>query len=153
MQFSIPVSVSTGMDFLFMPLLHSLPPFHYHCREKLKLAFCDASYFFNPPIAMLLRRPALPALQAQYYFDKLTEENGLSDNRVTCFLKDKAGFLWIGTKNGLNRYDGNSFTVFKPGKGNTISSEEINDVVQDATGRIWVATMSGLNSYDAETNR
>ncbi len=93
------------------------------------------------------------SLQAQYYFDKLTEENGLSDNRVTCFLKDKTGFLWIGTKNGLNRYDGNSFTVFKPGKGNTISSEEINDVVQDATGRIWVATMSGLNSYDAETNR
>jgi signal transduction histidine kinase/ligand-binding sensor domain-containing protein len=91
-------------------------------------------------------------VQAQYYFDKLTEENGLSDNRVTCFLKDKTGFLWIGTKNGLNRYDGNTFSIFKPSSGNSISNEEINDIVQDTSGKIWVATMAGLNVYDPETN-
>ncbi|MEI9809954.1 MAG: two-component regulator propeller domain-containing protein [Bacteroidota bacterium] len=90
--------------------------------------------------------------QGQYYFDKLTEENGLSDNRITCFLKDKTGFLWIGTKNGLNRYDGNSFTTFKPTGGNSISNEVINDIVQDAAGKIWVATLAGLNIYDPVTN-
>ncbi|HEX6182040.1 MAG TPA: two-component regulator propeller domain-containing protein, partial [Chitinophagaceae bacterium] len=90
---------------------------------------------------------------AQYFFKKLTEENGLSDNRVTCFLKDKTGFLWIGTKNGLNRYDGHSFRIFKPAAGNTISNEVINDIVQDSSGRLWVATMAGLNIYDPATNR
>lgn len=108
--------------------------------------------FFSRLLLFLSASLFCQGLQAQYYFDKLTEENGLSDNRVTCFLKDKTGFLWIGTKNGLNRYDGNSFKVFKPAGGNSISSEEINDVVQDATGKIWVATMAGLSIYDPETN-
>jgi ligand-binding sensor domain-containing protein len=93
------------------------------------------------------------ALQGQYYFDKLTEENGLSDNRITCFLKDKTGFLWIGTKNGLNRYDGNLFKAFRPTRTNSISSEEINDIAQDSSGKLWVATMIGLNMYDPLTNR
>src|SRR5690348_4876248 len=85
------------------------------------------------------------AIHAQYFFDKLTEENGLSDNRVTCFLKDRTGYLWIGTHNGLNRYDGHTFKVFKPGAGNSISSEIINDIVEDTSGKIWVATMEGIN--------
>jgi signal transduction histidine kinase/ligand-binding sensor domain-containing protein len=89
----------------------------------------------------------------QYYFEKLTEENGLSDNRVTCFLKDKTGFLWVGTKNGLNRYDGSSFKVFKPAPNNSISNEIINDIVQDSSGKIWVATVAGLNIYDPATNQ
>ena len=94
-----------------------------------------------------------PVAGAQYFFKKLTEENGLSDNHVTCFLKDKTGFLWIGTKNGLNRYDGHSFRVFKPASGNSISNEVINDIVEDADGKLWVATMAGLNIYDPSTNQ
>lgn len=93
------------------------------------------------------------ALRGQYFFKKLTEENGLSDNRVTCFLKDKTGFLWIGTRNGLNRYDGHSFRIFKPASGNSISNEVINDIVQDSSGKLWVATMAGLNIYDPATNQ
>jgi signal transduction histidine kinase/ligand-binding sensor domain-containing protein len=92
-------------------------------------------------------------LQAQYFFEKLTEENGLSDNRVTCFLKDKTGFLWIGTKNGLNRYDGSSFKVFRPSSHNSISNESINDIAQDSSGKLWVATTNGLNIYDPSTDR
>lgn len=88
------------------------------------------------------------SLQGQNYFYKLTEDDGLSDNRVTCFLKDRTGFLWIGTKNGLNRYDGNGFKIFRPSKSNSISNEMINDIVQDSTGKIWVATANGLNCYD-----
>ncbi|MEP7142649.1 MAG: two-component regulator propeller domain-containing protein, partial [Ferruginibacter sp.] len=92
-------------------------------------------------------------LPGQYYFSKLSEENGLSDNRISCFLKDKSGFIWIGTKNGLNRYDGSEFLLFKPTSGNSISNESINDIVQDSSGNIWVATFSGLNRYDPITNR
>ena len=60
--------------------------------------------------------------------------------------------MWFGTRNGLSRYDGNSFKIFKPGKGNSISSEWINDIVEDSSGKIWVATMEGLNSYDPASN-
>ena len=87
---------------------------------------------------------------AQLYFKAktLTVANGLSDNRVTCFYKDKKGFMWIGTRNGLNRYDGHSFKIFRPQPGNSISNEVINDIAEDSRGRIWVATMEGLNIFD-----
>lgn len=75
-------------------------------------------------------------------------DDGLSDKRVTCFYKDRTGFIWIGTKNGLNRYDGHSFKIFRPAKGNSVSNEVINDIAEDREGRIWVATMEGLNYYD-----
>ncbi|MBI3140170.1 MAG: GAF domain-containing protein [Sphingobacteriales bacterium] len=92
---------------------------------------------------------------AQVYFNAraLTASNGLSDNRITCFYKDRKGFMWIGTKNGLNRYDGHSFKIFRPGSGNSISNEVINDIEEDREGRIWVATMEGLNFYDPVQNK
>lgn len=92
-------------------------------------------------------------LEAQYYFEKITKANGLSDNHITCFLKDSTGFIWIGTRNGLNRYDGANFKTFKPSAGNSISNEVINDIAQDRWGKLWVATMEGLNIYDPSTNR
>ena len=90
---------------------------------------------------------------SQLYFKAktITTTDGLSDNRVTCFHKDKRGFMWIGTRNGLNRYDGHSFKVFRPAAGNSISNEVINDIAEDSKGRIWVATMEGLNIYDPVT--
>lgn len=60
--------------------------------------------------------------------------------------------MWIGTENGLNRYDGHSFKIFRPGKGNSISNEMINDIAGDSNGKIWVATMAGLNCYDPATD-
>lgn len=60
--------------------------------------------------------------------------------------------MWIGTHNGLNRYDGHSFKQFQPAAGNSISNEVINDIAEDSKGRIWVATMEGLNIYDPGTN-
>lgn len=82
----------------------------------------------------------------------LTTNNGLSDNRVTCFYKDHTGFIWIGTRNGLNRFDGHRFKIFQPSVGNSISNEIINDIDEDSRGRLWVATQSGLNCYDPATN-
>lgn len=90
--------------------------------------------------------------QVYYKGKNFTKEDGLSDNRITCFYKDKTGFLWIGTKNGLNRFDGHSFKVYKPTTGNSISNEVINDIAGDKEGKIWVATMGGLNIFDPATN-
>ena len=79
---------------------------------------------------------------AELRFNHLNSEDGLSDNRAKCFIQDKNGFIWIGTNNGLNRYDGHDFITFKtdsPGKsqicGNSISGLDI-----DRNGQIWIAT-------------
>ena len=82
----------------------------------------------------------------------LTVENGLSDNRVNCFYKDRSGYIWIGTRNGLSRYDGHAFHVFRPSPGNSISNEVINSIAGDSKGTIWVGTMNGLNQYDPTSN-
>lgn len=78
----------------------------------------------------------------------ITTADGLSDKNVTCFYKDRKGFIWVGTRNGLNRYDGHSFKVFQPAAGNSISNEVVNCIAEDSRGRIWVGTMKGLNIYD-----
>jgi len=82
----------------------------------------------------------------------LTTANGLSDNRITAIYKDAKGYIWIGTKNGLNKYNGQSFTIYKPAKENSISNEIINCITGDKEGNIWVGTMHGLNRLDAVTN-
>jgi ligand-binding sensor domain-containing protein len=87
----------------------------------------------------------------RFYFEKISESEGLSDNRVTCFMKDKTGFMWIGTENGLNRYDGHQFRIYRPGQNKfTLSHEHINDIEQDHKGRLWIATWSGLNVLDVD---
>ncbi|HEY9047982.1 MAG TPA: two-component regulator propeller domain-containing protein [Ohtaekwangia sp.] len=89
--------------------------------------------------------------QYYYHFETITEQHGLSDNRVTCFLKDRTGFMWIGTANGLNRYDGFQFRIYRPGnKHFTISHERINAIEQDQQGRLWIATWNGLNVLNTE---
>lgn len=82
--------------------------------------------------------------------DAITVADGLSQNSVTCVFQDSKGFLWIGTESGLNRYDGNSFRVFKnePLDPRSISSNYITDITEDEKGNLWIATDYGLNFYD-----
>jgi ligand-binding sensor domain-containing protein/two-component sensor histidine kinase len=106
--------------------------------------------------------PLIPAallcfqLQAQHkpYFIQSTETTGLSDNRVTCFFKDKKGYLWIGTENGLNRFDGINYILYRPSsnKKKHLSNAFITSVAQDAKENIWVSTTRGLNRIDAATD-
>ncbi|MBK8558206.1 MAG: histidine kinase [Lewinellaceae bacterium] len=88
------------------------------------------------------------------YFTHFTEKDGLSDIQVQCLLRDQQGYLWVGTANGLNRYDGYSFRHFFPDSRQahrTISNENIHDITQDSEGFIWFATANGLNRYDPRT--
>lgn len=88
-----------------------------------------------------------------FHFRSITENQGLSDNRVTCFQKDKDGFMWIGTENGLNRYDGYEFVIYRPGQTrHALSHERINDIEQDDRGRLWIATWAGLNVLSSATD-
>jgi len=83
-------------------------------------------------------------------FSHLTIEDGLSMNAVNCLLQDNKGFIWIGTPNGLNRFDGYQFKVFtpNPNDSNSISDRTINCLAEDSQGNIWIGTSNGLNKYD-----
>jgi ligand-binding sensor domain-containing protein/signal transduction histidine kinase len=85
-----------------------------------------------------------------YYFSHFQVENGLSNNTVLCSLQDDAGFLWFGTKDGLNRFDGYTFKVFRSNaaiKG-TIGSNVILTLHRDTKGNIWVGTEHGIYRYN-----
>ncbi|MEI9957126.1 MAG: two-component regulator propeller domain-containing protein [Ferruginibacter sp.] len=83
-------------------------------------------------------------------FSQINEENGLSDNHVTCVLKDKQGLVWIGTEDGLNLLDGSSIKVFKhrDKDSTTLTNDYIKDIKEDTEGNIWIATSLGLNCYN-----
>ncbi|UII23193.1 two-component regulator propeller domain-containing protein [Fulvivirga ligni] len=86
-------------------------------------------------------------------FEHLTTANGLSQSSVMAICQDKNGLMWFGTRDGLNKYDGNKFTVYRndPHNDNSLSSNDIVDLTVDTQGNIWVATYDGLNLYDAKT--
>ena len=93
-----------------------------------------------------------PALLAQpYYFKHYLVENGLSNNSVSCSLQDKNGFLWFGTINGLNRFDGYSFKVFRHnGEDSTsIGSNFIRCLFEDQKGCLWIGTNKGIYLYNS----
>ncbi|MFN8401614.1 MAG: two-component regulator propeller domain-containing protein [Anaerolineales bacterium] len=84
-------------------------------------------------------------------FEQVSLEEGLSQSVVNVILQDKKGFLWVGTDDGLNRYDGYNFKIFKPDTTDpfSLSDRSIADIVEDKTGNLWIATrMGGLNRYD-----
>src|SRR3982751_4762435 len=74
-------------------------------------------------------------------FEHLGTSLGLSQSNVMCILQDSRGFMWFGTRDGLNKYDGYKFTVYKNDSKdtNSISNNFISGIVEDANGNIWVA--------------
>jgi signal transduction histidine kinase/ligand-binding sensor domain-containing protein/DNA-binding response OmpR family regulator len=87
-----------------------------------------------------------------YAFKHLQVEDGLSHNSVICMLQDSKGFLWFGTKDGLNRYDGYSFKLFQhtPGNNKSIGSNFIR-CLYEFNDYLWVGTDTGLFKYDEKT--
>lgn len=84
-------------------------------------------------------------------FNHLTIEDGLSQSAVTCIFQDKNGFMWFGTQDGLNRYDGYNFKVFKndPENPNSLTDNFIFSIYEDYSGTLYIGTQSGnLHEYD-----
>jgi ligand-binding sensor domain-containing protein/signal transduction histidine kinase/DNA-binding response OmpR family regulator len=83
-------------------------------------------------------------------FHHLTAEDGLSQNAVLSLSQDHNGFIWIGTSNGLNRYDGYRIKVYEARNDDpvTLSSNNILSLKQDSKKRLWVGTYMGLNRYN-----
>lgn len=81
----------------------------------------------------------------------ITSDNGLSQSEVTRIIQDQKGFLWIGTRGGLNRYDGYQFKIYKNeiGNPNSLINNSIESLFEDRNGKIWIGTKSGgVSCYD-----
>ncbi len=91
----------------------------------------------------------------QVRFERLTIAQGLSLSSVYCIVQDHQGFLWFGTEDGLNRYDGRQFKILKPSPGDVHSLPDrwIDGLFVDSRGVIWITTPSGLCTYQPERDR
>src|SRR5215831_15604179 len=85
---------------------------------------------------------------------RFTIAEGLSNNDVTCLIQDERGFIWLGTPDGLNRFDGDNFFIYKKKQNDStsLSSNEISALAEDSSHRIWIATYAGLCCLDLTTN-
>jgi len=91
---------------------------------------------------------------ADYQFRQFTIKEGLSQSAVLSIIQDKKGFMWFGTANGLNRFDGYYFITYvhKPGDVSSISDNVITSIFEDKDGYLWVGTVKGiLNKFDRKT--
>jgi len=90
-------------------------------------------------------------LQAQsFYFKNYQPHDGLSNSSVKCITQDTQGFLWLGTRNGLNRFDGNQFKIFRHNASDptSIGSSSILSILTDSKGILWVGTTRGTYCYN-----
>ena len=92
-------------------------------------------------------------IQQQVHFEHTTIDQGLSQNSIQCIIQDKTGFIWFGTGDGLNQFDGYQFKIFNtdPLNQQLLSSGNIQCLLKDHNGIIWIGTDGGLNSYDPAT--
>ena len=85
-------------------------------------------------------------------FDTISVEDGLSQSTIFCILQDRQGFLWFGTEDGLNKFDGYSFTIYKhdPEDHNSLDNNWIQVLHEDSDGIIWIGTINGLDRFNPE---
>ena len=120
--------------------------------RSITLAFCRIF------LCIFLQLAGLAAFsqRQQFRFTHVGTEDGLSQSNVTCILQDSRGFMWFGTRNGLNRYDGYKITVYrnKTDDPASLSNNFIMSLYQDVAGDIWIATWGGgLDRFDPDKER
>jgi len=119
----------------------------YNKRQSFKLLKA------NLIVQLLLLSSLLCAQNKSIDFYHLDISDGLSNNGVKAIYKDSKGLIWIGTENGLNKFDGYSFTVYKNSLSNykSISGNRITSIVEGKDGELWIGTDVGLNIFERES--
>ena len=91
---------------------------------------------------------------AEYSSEQLDNTKGLSNSSINTIFQDSQNLLWIGTWDGLNRYDGTNFKIFRPelNNKNSLTNQVIIKIAEDAENQIWIVTIHGINRYNKKTN-
>jgi len=112
--------------------------FQYKMISGLILLFCQMNAVPAPP--------NLPVRFERYSSENITLVKGLSQNWVHCILQDRYGFMWFGTWDGLNKFDGYNFIMYNVSDG--LTDHAILSMVEDESGNLWLGTARGLNKFD-----
>ena len=100
---------------------------------------------------LILVSPHSLNAQSPYYFESITHQNGLSSDIITDIYQDREGYLWFSTEDGLNRYDGYSFKIFRKDfqNHNSITDNNVKAIAEDRSGRLWIGTRNnGISVFD-----
>ena len=112
--------------------------------------------FIYPLALILLLFPIqeIPAQSPVINFKHIRSENGLSNSTIETIFQDKRGFMWFGTRDGLNRFDGYQISVYKhdPEDSNSICDNYITSIAEDDQNNLWIGTLNGLNIFNPVTN-
>ncbi|MDF9799331.1 signal transduction histidine kinase/ligand-binding sensor domain-containing protein/DNA-binding response OmpR family regulator [Catalinimonas alkaloidigena] len=105
----------------------------------LEFLFCLVSFYAH-------------AQYSNLKFEEFSTMEGLSSSTCLEVFQDSEGFIWVGTIDGLNKYDGYGFEIFRPEIGNpkSISSNRVSSIAEDSAGNLWIGTTNGLNVFDKE---
>ncbi len=120
------------------------------------MSLSKRSLFKIPFILLFLGGCANLLSQNTIYFDRISINNGLSQGDVNCIYQDNTGFMWFGTHDGLNKYNGYEFTVYKPDPKvkSSINSNLIYSITGDSNDDLWVGTTGqGLNHYNKSNGK
>ena len=119
--------------------------------------YCPIKFVKEALIVLLLSvcLCSIAVAQVSFTVDQIGLEKGLSNSAARSFCQDRNGFIWIGTNDGLNRYDGYEFKVFRNREGDSTSLiyNWINVIAEDPNARLWIGTHGGVSVYDAVTGK
>ncbi|MCU0391811.1 MAG: hypothetical protein MUE81_11895 [Thermoflexibacter sp.] len=121
-----------------------------------RLQISDFKLLWGLVILLMVLLPSfISKAQTNPHFWHLSVEQGLSNATVTCILQDKQGFMWFGTDDGLNRYDGYNFKVYRKDLNHDLSLPDnlIEDMIEDKEGNLWIATTKGLAKYNPQLDK
>ena len=118
----------------------------FNQKHKILIPLSTSIFIF------FLNQPGILCQENKLRFQSIQE--GLSSKFVQCILKDSKGFMWFGTYNGLNKFDGTNFTVYEhnPSDSNSLSHSLINTITEDRDHNIWIGTAQGLNRYNRQAD-
>ena len=125
--------------------------FHQVVHQLLIATLLYLIYFLVIPQELSAQTPGLSGINV--LINRISTEQGLSNSEVNAITQDKQGFIWIGTAYGLNRFDGENFTVFvnDPNDLTSLSDSFIWSLYVDREGTLWVGTQYGLNKFNPAT--
>src|SRR5688572_9201464 len=114
-------------------------------KAYMKIFFLVVAGFI--PIYIIGQAPNLK-------FKHITPEQGLSNSTIESICQDHRGFMWFGTRDGLNRFDGNQMVVYKydATDSTSLSDNFVTYIYEDRNHNLWIGTINGLNRFDAESN-
>src|ERR1700759_471800 len=117
--------------------------FNLICRSlKIRVILLSAVTLFTIPVSK--------AQISGTRFRRISTDQGLSNSTINCIFQDSRGFMWFGTRDGLNRYDGTKFTIYRNDENdpNSLCDNFVRCMYEDASHNLWIGTSYGLSRFD-----